>query len=61
MKFQNVENLEISTVHNNWKDNVFKIDINLGNYCNYKCWYCWPGSNTGTHKFPDIDVIQNFR
>jgi len=33
MKFQNVENLEISTVHNNWKDNVFKIDINLGNYC----------------------------
>lgn len=58
MKFQNVENIEISTIHNNWKDNVFNIDINLGNYCNYKCWYCWPGSNTGTHKFPDLDLIK---
>lgn len=50
--------MEIVQVQNNWPDDVFKIDINIGNYCNYKCWYCWPGSNHGTHKFPDLEVIK---
>jgi organic radical activating enzyme len=53
-----IDGIEISTLHNNWKDDVFKIDINIGNYCNYKCWYCWPGSNSGTHKFPDLETIK---
>lgn len=51
--------MDLIKVHNNWRDDVLNIDINLGNYCNYKCWYCWPGSNSGTHKFPNIDVIKN--
>lgn len=50
--------MEITKVHNNWKDDVLRLDINLGNYCNYKCWYCWPGSNNGTYKFPNIDIIK---
>jgi len=50
--------MKIISVHNNWKDEVLNIDLNLGNYCNYKCWYCWPGSNSGTHKFPDLEVIK---
>lgn len=49
--------MQIVKIHNNWPDDVFNIDINIGNYCNYKCWYCWPEANYGTHKFPDIDVI----
>lgn len=49
--------MEIVEIHNDWPNDVFKIDINLGNYCNYKCWYCWPGSNHGTHKFPDLELI----
>jgi organic radical activating enzyme len=58
MKFKSVDDMAIVSVDNAWKDDVFKIDINLGNYCNYKCWYCWPGSNEGTQKFPDLDLIK---
>jgi organic radical activating enzyme len=50
--------MNLISVHNNWRDEVLSIDLNLGNFCNYKCWYCWPGSNAGTHKFPNIDVIK---
>jgi organic radical activating enzyme len=34
-----------------------------GNVCNYKCSYCFPGSNDGDYRFPkNIDtVIKNFR
>lgn len=54
-----MQNLDLIKIHNNWPDDVFGIDINLGNYCNYKCWYCFPGSNTGTHKFPNIEIIKD--
>lgn len=50
--------MDLISVHNNWDKDVLNIDIILGNYCNYSCWYCWPGSNAGTHKFPDIDIIK---
>jgi organic radical activating enzyme len=53
-----MQNINLISIHNNWKDEVLNIDINLGNYCNFKCWYCFPGSNHGTRKFPDIDVIK---
>ena len=36
-----------------------KIKISIGNVCNYKCWYCWPGSNEGTFKWPDFDLMVN--
>lgn len=50
--------MKIIKVDNNWQDDVLNIDLNLGNYCNYKCWYCWPGSNHGTHKFPDLEILK---
>lgn len=49
--------MEIIEVKQNWPEDTIRIDVSLGNYCNYKCWYCWPGSNEGTHKFPDFDLI----
>lgn len=49
--------MEIVEVQQNWPKDTMRIDISLGNYCNYKCWYCYPGSNEGTHKFPNIEVI----
>ena len=49
--------MEIIEVKQNWPADTIRIDVSLGNYCNYKCWYCWPGSNDGTHKFPDFDLI----
>ena len=50
--------MEIVEVDNNWKTDVLNIDLILGNYCNYKCWYCWPGSNAGTVKFPDLELLK---
>ena len=49
--------MEIKEVHQNWPDDLLRVDITLGNYCNYKCWYCWPGCNSGTHKWPDFDTF----
>ena len=28
----------------------------LGNLCNHKCSYCFPGSNEGDHPWPNVDV-----
>lgn len=49
--------MDLISITNNWPKNVFNIDINLGNYCNYKCWYCFPGANEGTHKFPNAELL----
>lgn len=38
-----------------WKSDLLRVDITIGNICNYKCWYCWPGSNEGNFKWPDFD------
>lgn len=50
--------MELIQINNNWKEDVFYIDVNLGSVCNYKCWYCWPGSNNGDVKFPNIDLMK---
>lgn len=49
--------MEIIEVKQNWKDDLIRIDLTIGNYCNYKCWYCWPGSNEGNLRFPDFDMF----
>jgi len=52
--------MQIVEIKQNWPDNLLRVGIVLSNYCNHKCWYCWPGSNNGTMKFPDVDVaIEN--
>jgi len=51
--------MKIVSVDNNWKSDVLRIDINLGNICNHKCWYCWTGSNEGTDYWPDLTILQN--
>lgn len=50
--------MNLVKIHNNWRKDTLYIDINLGNYCNHKCWYCWPESNLGTHKFPDLEILK---
>ncbi len=42
----------------NSNSRVLRINYDLGNTCNYKCWYCFPDANTGTVKFPDVDVVK---
>lgn len=33
------------------------IDFNPTNFCNYSCWYCWPGAHAGTQKFPPLNEL----
>jgi len=49
--------MNIIEVKQNWPNGYMRVDVALGNICNYKCWYCWPGSNEGTHKWPDFDLL----
>jgi organic radical activating enzyme len=49
--------MDIVEVKQNLNKNLIRIGLTLSNYCNYKCWYCWPGANEGTIKYPDLDVI----
>ena len=40
------------------RDTDFVIELDLGNVCNYKCNYCFPGANEGTKLWPNIDKIE---
>lgn len=39
-------------------DTDFVIELELGNTCNFKCSYCFPGSNEGTILWPDVNKIK---
>ena len=39
-------------------DTDFVIELDLGNTCNYKCNYCFPGANEGTVRWPNIDQLE---
>jgi len=47
--------MNITEVKQNWREDTMRIDLTIGNICNYKCWYCFPGCNTGDIKWPDFD------
>ena len=49
--------MNIIEVKQNWPTGYMRIDVSLGNICNYKCWYCWPGSNEGTYKWPEFNLL----
>jgi organic radical activating enzyme len=48
----------IIEIKNN-QPNDLRIDYEIGNICNYKCWYCFPGSNEGTVPWPDADIVKH--
>lgn len=53
--------MKLVEIKSNWKDSELRIEFMLGNTCNYKCWYCFPDSNTGTHRWQDYDlIVKNF-
>jgi MoaA/NifB/PqqE/SkfB family radical SAM enzyme len=53
---------KIIKIVNHQKDNILEIRWMVNNVCNYKCRYCFPGSNEGTLPTPDdIElIIANF-
>jgi len=53
--------MKLIEVKQNKNSSVLVVNYAIHNVCNYKCWYCFPGSNEGTHRWPDLDVIlKNF-
>ena len=50
--------MNITSVHNGFPSNVLRFDIQVGNICNYKCYYCSPELNSGTDDWPDLDLMK---
>ena len=50
--------MKIIEVKNGWKKEVLGVYFSVGNVCNYRCRYCFPGAHEGNHKFPNIDLIK---
>ena len=51
----------ITQVNQKWPRDRLLINYSIHNVCNYKCWYCFPGSNEGDYRWPDLDLVtQNF-
>jgi organic radical activating enzyme len=58
MNYKDQKIIEISN-----ESNYIIVDWVLGNFCNYKCSYCFPGSNTGDQRPPKIseEIKDNIR
>jgi len=56
-RYQNGNNMEIVEIKQKYTKRLVRVGVTLSNYCNFKCWYCWPGANAGTIKYPDADVL----
>lgn len=48
----------IKQIIHNQPNNVLRIEYMLGNTCNQKCNYCFPGSNEGDQPWPNIDIVK---
>lgn len=48
----------IKQIAHNQPDNVLRIEYMLGNICNQKCNYCFPGSNEGDQHWPDVEIVK---
>ena len=48
--------MELVEIKQPWSKDYFRIDLYIGNICNYKCWYCFQGCNEGNYKWPDFDL-----
>jgi molybdenum cofactor biosynthesis enzyme MoaA len=42
---------KIIQIKSDRKSTHLRIEYMVGNYCNYKCWYCGPHANGGTHRW----------
>jgi MoaA/NifB/PqqE/SkfB family radical SAM enzyme len=44
-------------IDSNQPPDLLRIELFLGDKCNYNCWYCFPGSNEGIQPWPKLDSI----
>ena len=51
----------IKIVDNTFPTELVRIEYMVGNLCNYRCSYCFPGSNEGDQEFPEAAIaIKHF-
>ena len=50
--------MNVVKVLQKWPTDKLRIEMMIGNTCNYKCWYCFPGSNEGTHRWPEYEKFK---
>jgi MoaA/NifB/PqqE/SkfB family radical SAM enzyme len=48
----------IIDIKNNQPAEMLRIEYMPSNVCNYKCNYCFPGSNEGDKLWPDINIVK---
>lgn len=48
--------MKVLKIHNADTETL-DVEFVLGNVCNYKCHYCFPGCHEGTHRWPDHEII----
>lgn len=49
----------IKEIRNNQPSDTLRIEYMLGNLCNHRCHYCFPGSNEGDVPWPDLNELKN--
>jgi organic radical activating enzyme len=51
---------EIIKIDSNLPNDLLRIELVLSDYCNYECWYCFPGSNAATQPWPKLkNIVDN--
>lgn len=51
---------EIIKIDSNLPNDLLRIELVLSDYCNYDCWYCFPGSNAATQPWPKLkNIVDN--
>lgn len=51
---------EIIKIDSNLPNDLLRIELVLSDYCNYECWYCFPGSNAAEFPWPKLkEIVDN--
>lgn len=48
---------DLIRIDSNLPNDFLRIELFLSNVCNYKCRYCFPGSNTGDRPWPKLETL----
>jgi len=48
---------DLIRIDSNQPKDLLRIELFLGDKCNYNCWYCFPGSKEGITPWPTLDSI----
>jgi len=51
--------MQLTKLTDHHPNELVNINYQMGNTCNYACWYCFPGSNEGTYRWPNFELAKN--